>query len=92
MQISTCFNNKYDLILGCEIVGEGMIRHIDALERLTLRNSPHRSLFIPIRFYPAEKVSKHDKSCWHLIQSLYQISLIDQLLLGRLSTEVFKKF
>jgi hypothetical protein len=54
-------NNEYRLIVDCLLQTQGLQSHINALERSTAPTNRKHDSFIPIRFSPKEKITKHDK-------------------------------
>ncbi len=54
-------NSKYRLIVDCVVQAQGLQSRVHALERSTAPVNRKHNAFIPIRFLPKEKVTKHDK-------------------------------
>lgn len=54
-------HNEYRLIADCILQAQGLQSHVHALERLTAPINKKQNLFIPIRFFPNEKITKQDK-------------------------------
>jgi predicted RecB family nuclease len=54
-------NSKHRLIVDCVLQTQGLQSHIHALERSTAPIKKKQSPFIPIRFFPNEKITKQDK-------------------------------
>ena len=53
--------DEYCLLVDCVIQAKGLRSHIHASERSTAPLNKDQSPFIPIRFFPSEKITKHDK-------------------------------
>jgi predicted RecB family nuclease len=53
--------SKHRLIVNCVLQAQGLQSHIHALERSTAPIKKKQSPFIPIRFFPNEKITKQDK-------------------------------
>jgi predicted RecB family nuclease len=54
-------NSKYRLVLDCLVQAQGLQTKIHALERLSAPVKRKHNPYIPIRFVPNEKFTKHDK-------------------------------
>src|SRR5437868_1695929 len=54
-------NNRYRLLIDCVVQAQGFLSHIPALERLPAPERTRRSLLVPVRFVPGEKIAKEDK-------------------------------
>lgn len=52
--------NKYRFVLDCPVQAHGVQTHIHALERSPSAQRNHHP-YIPIRFIPSEKITRHDK-------------------------------
>jgi predicted RecB family nuclease len=53
-------NNKYRLVFACTVQAQNIQAHIQALERISSSKTKYNP-YIPIRFIPSEKITKHDK-------------------------------
>src|SRR5215210_3696157 len=54
-------NGKHRLVIDCLVQSRETQSSIHALERLTSHGKRKHNPYIPIRFVPSEKVTKHDK-------------------------------
>jgi hypothetical protein len=53
--------SKYRLVIDCVVYAHGLQSHTHALERATAPGNRKLHPFLPIRFVPDEKITKHDK-------------------------------
>jgi predicted RecB family nuclease len=53
--------DKYKLVLDCIVQAKEIRSRLHALERSAFNAKPRYSPYIPIRFVPKEKITKHDK-------------------------------
>jgi len=53
-------NSKYRLVFACMVRAQNIQSHIPALERISSSRTKYNH-YIPIRFIPGEKITKHDK-------------------------------
>jgi predicted RecB family nuclease len=53
-------NNRYRFVIDCIMQAEGIQSSIHALERLASASTKH-DRYIPIRFVPSRKITRHDK-------------------------------
>src|SRR5947209_1505244 len=53
--------NKYRLVLDCPVQAQGLQSNLHALERLGSPGKTTQHHYVPIRFIPTEKVTKHDR-------------------------------
>jgi predicted RecB family nuclease len=54
-------NSKHRLVLDSVVQAQDIQSHIHALERVTPTNKTRYNPYVPIRFVPSEKITKHDK-------------------------------
>jgi len=54
-------NNMYRLVIDCVVHAQESQSHIHALERLASPGKTKHHTYIPLRFVPSEKITKHDK-------------------------------
>jgi predicted RecB family nuclease len=54
-------NNIYRLVIDCAVHAQESQSHIHAIEQLTSPGKTKHHTYIPMRFVPSEKITKHDK-------------------------------
>lgn len=54
-------DNKVSLFIDCTVQAQGIKSQLHALERSIPRDKTRKSSYIPIRFVPREKITKHDR-------------------------------
>jgi len=54
-------NSKHSLVLDCVVRADEIQSHVHALEQVVSTGKTKHNPYIPIRFVPSEKITKHDK-------------------------------